>query len=337
MKQFEDIFKERLEDYEMKLPASDRDAFLNRKATRERFARRRRNILNVAVGLPAAAAILCTVLLSIQLLKPSQPLTIAHGIDPSALGLPDSFGNSKIIYDLGYILDAKHGNTGFDILTEGIDVSEYLDTEPSFPVDETPVINFLPIKEGSEVIGILIKWDLEEYKPLKGANVEEIDRSGKTVNRTMSDENGFFSIRITNPADSILVNAQGYEPIKFEPFCLEGQIASTTLSKVDEICRVVSDQPEFPGGRQALQDFIKNNQQYPADALKEGIKGRVLVQFVVEKDGSITNIEVVKHVHPLLDAEAVRIVSTMPRWKPGKQFGFPRRVLYTIPVNFRLN
>ena len=69
MKQFEDIFKERLEGYEMKLPAADRDAFLNRKATRERYARRRRNILTIAVAIPAAAAILCAILLSLYLLK----------------------------------------------------------------------------------------------------------------------------------------------------------------------------------------------------------------------------------------------------------------------------
>lgn len=69
MKQFEDIFKERLEGYEMKLPAADRDAFLNRKATRERYARRRRNILAIAVAIPAAAAILCAILLSLYLLK----------------------------------------------------------------------------------------------------------------------------------------------------------------------------------------------------------------------------------------------------------------------------
>ena len=77
--------------------------------------------------------------------------------------------------------------------------------------------------------------------------------------------------------------------------------------------------------------------KYPSDALRDSIKGRVLVQFTVEKDGSITDIEVLKHVHPLLDKEAVRIVSGMPRWIPGKHFGFPRRVRYTIPVTFRLD
>ena len=306
MKQWEDIFKDHLEDYEMKLPASDRDAFLNRKATRERFARRRRNVLSIAVGLPAAAAILCAVLLSVHLLKPSEPITKVGGIDPALFGLPDTFGDSQIIY--------------------GLDKA-----------DITPGVKALPVSAGDTVTGLITRWDESEIKPFKGVSVEEFDKSGRTAAHTFTDENGYFSLRINNLADSILVHADGYEPIKFRPFRLDGQIASFLLSEIDIVCMVVSDQPEFPGGTGALQNYIKSNIEYPADARKDSIKGRVLVQFIVEKDGSLSNIEVLKHVHPLLDAEAIRIVSNMPRWKPGKDFGFPRRVQYTIPVNFRLD
>ena len=202
---------------------------------------------------------------------------------------------------------------------------------------EIPEFSQLPVSAGDCVTGLIHRLYQDEYKPFKGVNVDEFDNSGKIVNHTLTDENGYYSISIINPADSILIHADGYEPMKFEIFRTDGQIAGFILDETDEVSLIVSDAPEFPGGRQALQKFITSNMEYPSDALRDSIKGRVLVQFTVEKDGSITDIEVLKHVHPLLDKEAVRIVSGMPRWIPGKHFGFPRRVRYTIPVTFRLD
>lgn len=105
----------------------------------------------------------------------------------------------------------------------------------------------------------------------------------------------------------------------------------------DTIFRVTEVSPEFPGGMQALMDYLNANVNYPADCREAQIQGRVLVSFVVEKDGSIKNATVVKGVHPLLDAEARRVISAMPNWKPGMQYGTPANVEFTIPVNFRLN
>ena len=105
----------------------------------------------------------------------------------------------------------------------------------------------------------------------------------------------------------------------------------------DTIFRVTEVSPEFPGGMQALMDYLNANVNYPADCREAQIQGRVLVSFVVEKDGSIKNATVVKGVHPLLDAEARRVISAMPNWKPGMQHGTPANVEFTIPVNFRLN
>lgn len=105
----------------------------------------------------------------------------------------------------------------------------------------------------------------------------------------------------------------------------------------EEIFMVVEDAPEFPGGTQALLDYLRKNIKYPPICRENGIQGRVLVSFVVNKDGAIVEPQVVKSVNKQLDQEALRVISTMPNWKPGKQRGKPVRVKYTVPVNFRLN
>ncbi len=100
---------------------------------------------------------------------------------------------------------------------------------------------------------------------------------------------------------------------------------------------VVEDMPEFPGGTAALLEYLRKNIKYPAICRENNIQGRVIVSFVVNKDGAIVDPEVVKSVNPSLDKEAVRVISNMPPWKPGKQRGKAVRVKYTVPVNFRLN
>ena len=99
---------------------------------------------------------------------------------------------------------------------------------------------------------------------------------------------------------------------------------------------VVEEMPQFPGGPSALFEYLSNNLQYPVVAEENGVQGRVIVTFIVEKDGSISNAKVVKVVDPSLDKEAIRLVESMPNWIPGKQNGEPVRVKYTVPVTFRL-
>ena len=100
---------------------------------------------------------------------------------------------------------------------------------------------------------------------------------------------------------------------------------------------VVENMPEFPGGTPEMMKFLSTNVKYPEEAYSKGIEGRVMVKFIVEKDGSISNVKVVKSVSEALDAEAVRVVESMPKWKPGKQNGQLVRVFYTIPITFRLS
>jgi protein TonB len=99
---------------------------------------------------------------------------------------------------------------------------------------------------------------------------------------------------------------------------------------------VVEQMPSFPGGPSALMQFLSSNIKYPVVAEENGVQGRVVCTFVVEKDGSITDVRVIKSVDPSLDKEAMRVVKSMPKWIPGKQNGSAVRVKYTVPVTFRL-
>ena len=111
---------------------------------------------------------------------------------------------------------------------------------------------------------------------------------------------------------------------------------TVVAKKNQQVFDVVEKMPEYPGGQAALFEYLQKNVKYPADAEKKKVEGRVLVTFVVNTDGSITDIEVVRKTFPSLDAEAVRVISGMPRWKPGEQKGQKVRVKYTVPLNFRL-
>ena len=104
----------------------------------------------------------------------------------------------------------------------------------------------------------------------------------------------------------------------------------------NKVFDVVEEMPSFPGGQAALMSFLSSNIKYPVVAQENGVQGRVIVGFVVERDGSITDVKVMRSVDPSLDREAQRVVRAMPRWKPGKQNGSAVRVKYTVPVVFRL-
>ena len=110
-------------------------------------------------------------------------------------------------------------------------------------------------------------------------------------------------------------------------------VVSQTNQKVyDE----VEQMPEYPGGMPAMIEFLQTNINYPEDAVKQKVEGRVMVQFVVETDGSISDVHVAKQVFPSLDAEAIRVVQTMPKWLPGREKGKVVRVKYNLPIVFRM-
>ena len=108
------------------------------------------------------------------------------------------------------------------------------------------------------------------------------------------------------------------------------------LSSGDEVFVVVEEMPEFPGGVKALRQYLAATVKYPKIAQEKGIQGKVYVTFVVNKDGSVLNTKIARGVDPLLDAEALRVVSSLPKWNPGKQKGQAVAVQYTVPINFAL-
>ena len=121
------------------------------------------------------------------------------------------------------------------------------------------------------------------------------------------------------------------EPVRSEPQNKPQSVNST------RVYDVVEQMPSFPGGISGLRTYLNQNTRYPAVAQENCVQGRVVVSFVVEKDGHISDVTVLRSVDPSLDKEAIRVVRNMPRWTPGKQGGEPVRVRYNVPVSFRLN
>lgn len=175
------------------------------------------------------------------------------------------------------------------------------------------------VKSSIKFTAPVIKKD-SEVKP------EEEMKSQEDLNKT-STSIGAFDVKGNDEAAGVVLQAKQEiaqpEPPKHEE--VENKVFTT-----------VEQMPSFPGGDAALMNWLRNNVRYPAVAEENGIQGRVVVSFVVERNGSITDVQVVKSVDPSLDKEAARVVKSMPNWVPGKQNGSAVRVKYNVPVTFRL-
>ena len=151
----------------------------------------------------------------------------------------------------------------------------------------------------------------------------------------------FSSIKIVEDEaiidDDILINAeadQATEIPEYVPVTIEKR--EEEAIEEEEIFYVVESQPQYPGGDKALYEYLARNLDYPDAAKEAGIQGRVFVAFVVEKDGSISNVRVLRGIGGGCDEEAVRVVQNMPRWTAGKQRGIPVRVHFNLPIKFTL-
>lgn len=120
-----------------------------------------------------------------------------------------------------------------------------------------------------------------------------------------------------------------------EQVTLSSEVETTNESN-SEILNTAEQMPSFPGGGRAMMEYLSNNIHYPSVAEENGLQGRVITSFVVEKDGSLSNIRIERSIDPSLDKEAIRVIKNMPRWIPGRQNGETVRVKYTVPVTFRL-
>lgn len=171
----------------------------------------------------------------------------------------------------------------------------------------------------------------EEYRerPQK-ANKESIIHSGEVYNKLLAKIRE-KQIEQTENASKLLKKQEEQE--KNMPL---SDTRDEERQDDNRVFDVVEEMPQFPGGPNALFEYLSKNMKYPTDAEENGIQGRVIVTFIVERDGSITNANIIKSVDPSLDKEAYRLVRSMPHWVPGKQSGSPVRVKYTVPITFRL-
>jgi protein TonB len=156
----------------------------------------------------------------------------------------------------------------------------------------------------------------------------------------VKDEDEIDLQKVENTNTSIgAFNVEGNDEVGGEVLKAKEEIAQPEPPKHEEenkVFDVVEQMPSFPGGMGALMSWLSQNIKYPVIAAENGVQGRVIVQFVVEKDGSVTDVHVAKSVDPSLDKEAARVVKAMSKWNPGKQNGSAVRVKYTVPVTFKL-
>ena len=186
--------------------------------------------------------------------------------------------------------------------------------------------------------------DENNYSPIVGAIVKVIG----TKKGTVTGPDGKFKLEVSD-GDDLEAMYIGYESVKIVvnkafseagnkyPMPLRKESATESDdSNPNKVYDVVDEMPKFPGGTGALFEYLARNVRYPAEAGKAGIQGRVIVSFVVEKDGRVSNAKTIKAIHPALDAEALRLINGMPKWTPGKKNGEAARVQYVTPVTFRL-
>jgi len=170
----------------------------------------------------------------------------------------------------------------------------------------------------------VIQTQQEELPPPPEPEVPEVTTELNVIEDDAESDNeiGIVNAEVTDKTENI----------EIAPVVVEEE----EEEKEDEIFQVVEQDPEFPGGVEALYKFVQQNIKYPQLAKENNITGRVFVQFVVEKDGSVSNVRAARDIGGGCGAEAVRVVKSMPKWKPGKQRGKAVRAAYTLPVNFNL-
>lgn len=182
-------------------------------------------------------------------------------------------------------------------------------------------------KAGSTISGTVTC----DGEPVPMASLQEVDAEGRICRTAMTGPDGRYSFELAGREHSLQIAYVGYEPVLVPIDRKEINIALTEAPLTD-----ADDMPEFPGGQDALLNYLMRTIRYPKECYENGIQGRVVVSFIVEKDGSVSEACVVKNVEPKLDAEALRVISLMPKWEPGKHDGKPVRVSYSVPINFRL-
>ena len=207
--------------------------------------------------------------------------------------------------------------------TQAVELARLQDKKKEVKVEKKEIVRTEPekvveqVKSSVKFTAPVIKKD-EEVKEEDEIKLEEVEKSTKAI--------GSFNVEGNDEVGGAVLKAKeeikAPEPPKHE--------------EETKIFTVVEQMPLFPGGDAALMAYLRDNIHYPTVAAENGVQGRVVVGFVVERDGSITDVNVLRSIDPSLDREAMRVVKGMPRWTPGKQNGSAVRVKYQVPVTFRL-
>ena len=238
----------------------------------------------------------------------------------------ENFSDEKFVLN-GQVMDhsSKKPVPGASIIIRGTTVGTLSDEDGKFSLDvkkgDVIVVSYIGLQTQQlpiEDAGNLVVWMKDDVQSMKEMTV-------------LGDGSNRVGILNGEPGKKV-VSVEEIPEVKIK----EVKVDETEQSPSDATFQVVEEAPEFPGGMQACMVFLAKNIKYPVSAQEAKIEGRVIVQFIVKKDGTIADPIVMRGVSPELDAEALRVVSLMPNWKPGRQRGKTVNVKYTIPIMFRL-
>ena len=300
--------------------------------------------------------------------KEYQMLLIKKAVGARLYSIANSFNHSSLKKRITMMIRKKSNPWArakylYVLPLAAVTVAAFARPEISKPLDE---ISSVKVNDLSAVLETYADKNVSNPAEKTKLKMKVVDEEGKpiiaatvlvanTTNGTITDENGNFTLEVGTD-QSIQVAYIGMSTVTMSvKDCLKKAdqtivltesdtkkdvkvVASApqTVVSDDQTFSVVEQMPEYPGGMRAGLEFMARNLRYPTKAREAGKQGRVIVQFVVRKDGSLSDFKVLCPVDPWLDAEAIRVISTMPKWKPGMQDGKPVSVKFTLPVTFML-
>ena len=300
--------------------------------------------------------------------KEYQMLLIKKAVGARLYSIANSFNHSSLKKRITMMIRKKSNPWArakylYVLPLAAVTVAAFARPEISQPLDE---ISSVKVNDLSAVLETYADKNVSNPAEKTKLKMKVVDEEGKpiiaatvlvanTTNGTLTDENGNFTLEVGSD-QSIQVAYIGMSTVTMSvKDCLKKAdqtivltesdtkkyvkvVASApqTVVSDDQTFSVVEQMPEYPGGMRAGLEFMARNLRYPTKAREAGKQGRVIVQFVVRKDGSLSDFKVLRPVDPWLDAEAIRVISTMPKWKPGMQDRKPVSVIFTLPVTFML-
>ena len=300
--------------------------------------------------------------------KKYQLLLIKKAVGTRLYSMANSFNHSSLKKRITMMIRKKSNPWArakylYVLPLAAVTVAAFVSPEISKPLDE---ISSVKVNDLSAVLETYADKNVSNPAEKTKLKMKVVDEEGKpiiaatvlvanTTNGTLTDENGNFTLE-DGSDQSIQVAYIGMSTVTMSvKDCLKKADQTIVLTESDtkkdvkvvapapqtvvsddQTFSVVGQMPEYPGGMRAGLEFMARNLRYPTKAREAGKQGRVIVQFVVRKDGSLSDFKVLRPVDPWLDAEAIRVISTMPKWKPGMQDGKPVSVKFTLPVTFML-